>query len=109
MSEKKWENEDRTFMLRLWREQAALPQRRPVWRCSIEDTKTHNRRGFRSVEDLAIHLCTLAGRPNEMRGLPTAAPEEESGAGKAREDSRRRLAQSRRPQRNAEDVPLPQS
>lgn len=109
MSENKWKNEDRTYMLRLWREQAALPHGRPVWRCSIEDTRTHNRRGFTSVEDLAIHLCILAERPNDVRGLPTAAPEEESGTGKARDDSRRRIAQGRGPQRNAEGLPPPQS
>jgi predicted amidophosphoribosyltransferase len=84
MSEKEWENGDQTYLVRLWREQAALPQCRPVWRCSIEDTKTHNRRGFRSVEDLAIHLCALAGKPNEMRRMPAAAHEEESGTEKAR-------------------------
>jgi hypothetical protein len=84
MGEISGENEYQTYLLRLWREQAALPQCRPVWRCSIEDAKTHNRRGFRSVEDLAIHLCTLAGKPSEVRGLPTTAPEEESRTGKTR-------------------------
>ena len=84
MGEKRGENDCQTYLLRLWREQVALPQRQPVWRCSIEDTRTHNRRGFRSVEDLAIHLCALAGKPSEVRGLTAVAPKEESGTEKAR-------------------------
>lgn len=84
MSVGKQENGDQTYLLRLWREQAALPSCQPVWRCSIEDTRTHNRRGFRSVEDLAIHLCALAGKPGEVQVLAAKAPEEELGTENAR-------------------------
>jgi hypothetical protein len=63
MSEKEQENGYRTYLLRLWREQVALPHCQPVWRCSLEETSTHNRRGFRSVEDLATHLRAVAGNP----------------------------------------------
>lgn len=60
MSERQERSESRTFLLRVWREQASPPRRRPVWRCSLEDTSTHNRRGFGSVEGLAAHLTVLA-------------------------------------------------
>lgn len=80
MGEISGENEYQTYLLRLWREPTAPAQRQPVWRCSIEDTRTHNRRGFRSVEDLTNHLRALAGRSSAARGLEIAAHEEQSGA-----------------------------
>jgi hypothetical protein len=73
MSERKEENGYRTYLLRLWCEQAALPQCQPVWRCSIEDTCTRNRRGFGSVEDLANHLRVLAGQPEGSLGSEPAS------------------------------------
>lgn len=72
MSQRKEGNGYRTYLLRLWCEQAELPECQSVWRCSLEDTSTHNRRGFGSVEELAAHLQTLAGEPETGLGSEPA-------------------------------------
>ena len=40
------------FVVRLWRERAASPQHPSVWRFLVEDTRTGQRRGFGSLEEL---------------------------------------------------------
>jgi hypothetical protein len=72
MNERQEQNSYRTYLLRLWREQADVPQCRPVWRCSLEDTSTHNRRGFGSLEDLTTHLRAVAGQRVEDDEAGTA-------------------------------------
>ena len=44
------------FVVRLWRERAASPQHPSVWRFLVEDTRTGQRRGFGSLEELATYL-----------------------------------------------------
>ena len=40
------------FVVRLWRERAASTQHPSVWRFLVEDTRTGQRRGFGSLEEL---------------------------------------------------------
>jgi len=57
-------NKDDTYqvyLLRLWRERPALPGRPAVWRFSLEDTRTHQRRGFARLEELVAFLQALMG------------------------------------------------
>lgn len=47
----------RVYLLRFWQEEAAaLAEARPVWRFSLEDSATHQRRGFESLEALTAFL-----------------------------------------------------
>ena len=44
------------LIVRLWRERAASSQHPSVWRFLVEDTRTGQRRGFGSLEELVTHL-----------------------------------------------------
>jgi len=44
------------YLLRLWRERPASPEHPAVWRCSVEDTRTGQRRGFGSLAEAAEFL-----------------------------------------------------
>ena len=44
------------YLLRFWEETSQLPNAPGVWRFSLEDPHTGERRGFISVEELAIFL-----------------------------------------------------
>jgi len=44
------------YILRLWQEQSAALDQSSVWRLSVEDVRTHERRGFASLEDLLAFL-----------------------------------------------------
>lgn len=44
------------YLLRVWRERPALPGRPAVWRFSLEDTRTRQRRGFATLEALVAFL-----------------------------------------------------
>jgi hypothetical protein len=48
----------RVYVLRLWC-QGDEPGR--GWRCSLEDPSTRDRRGFRSLEELTVHLQAMTG------------------------------------------------
>jgi len=47
-----------SFILRVWR---AGDGGRPQWRASLEDTRTGERRGFASLEELYAYIETLIG------------------------------------------------
>jgi hypothetical protein len=44
------------YLLRLWREPLDDDTSPPVWRFSLEDSVTHQRRGFESLEALTAFL-----------------------------------------------------
>lgn len=44
------------YLLRLWRERPASAERPAVWRFSLEDTRTGERRGFGDLEGLVDFL-----------------------------------------------------
>jgi len=44
------------YLLRLWQERPASSERPAVWRLSLEDTRTRQRRGFGSLEGLMAFL-----------------------------------------------------
>jgi hypothetical protein len=44
------------YLLRLWQERPASFERPAVWRFSLEDTRTRQRRGFGSLEALMSFL-----------------------------------------------------
>ena len=50
-------NDYRSFILRIWLEGTGGK----VWRYSLEDTKTGERRGFASLESLTDYLTELIG------------------------------------------------
>ena len=41
-----------SFILVIWAEAGALPDSPPVWRASLEDTRTARRYGFRNLVEL---------------------------------------------------------
>jgi hypothetical protein len=45
-----------SFILRLWQERSARPARPAVWRFSLEDPRTRQRKGFGSFEELTKFL-----------------------------------------------------
>jgi hypothetical protein len=47
---------DHVLLLRLWAEPAPDGGRTSCWRCSLEDPRTGQRRGFASVPDLVGYL-----------------------------------------------------
>jgi hypothetical protein len=51
----------RVFVLRLWHETGGEATAAPVWRCSLEDPATGQRRGFTSPEGLAGYLISVFG------------------------------------------------
>jgi hypothetical protein len=44
------------YILRLWQERSASPARPAVWRFSLENTHTRQRRGFGDLEGLTAFL-----------------------------------------------------
>jgi hypothetical protein len=44
------------YLLRAWRERPASPGHPAVWRFSLEDVRTRQRRGFGSLEGLVAFL-----------------------------------------------------
>lgn len=65
----------RAYLLRLWQEQTASPERAAVWHMSLEDPKTGQRRGFDGLESLLAFLRT------EMEETPWGATKRSSNAG----------------------------
>jgi hypothetical protein len=53
----------RAFLLRLWQEQAATPDQPSIWRYSLDDPRTGERRGFGDIAALLhfLQACTGAG------------------------------------------------
>jgi hypothetical protein len=49
------------YVLRLWRDQDATAGRPEVWRCSLEDPRTRQRRAFSSVDEMGMFLDAAAG------------------------------------------------
>ncbi len=49
------------YILRLWQERPALSERPAVWRISLTDTRSGERRGFGDVEALLAFLRTRMG------------------------------------------------
>jgi hypothetical protein len=56
---------ERAFILRIWREGEASGT---VWRCSVEDPRTLQRRGFSSLGEL-LHFLELLTRDFETASL----------------------------------------
>ena len=48
----------RAYILRLWQERPVSPAHPAVWRFSVEDPRTGQRRGFGSLEGLVAYLRT---------------------------------------------------
>lgn len=48
----------RAYILRLWQERPASPERPAAWRFSVEDTRNGQRRGFASLKELVMFLQT---------------------------------------------------
>ena len=46
----------RAFLLRLWQERAASPDRPAVWRFALEEARTGERHGFGSLEAMVSFL-----------------------------------------------------
>jgi len=56
------------YLLRLWRERPASPERPAVWRFSLEDTRTRQRHGFGDLEALVAFLrAELTDMPLKVR------------------------------------------
>lgn len=55
----------RVFVLRLWHEVSGDGAGAPVWRCSLEDPVTGQRRGFASPLGLAGYLINVFGEAGE--------------------------------------------
>lgn len=47
------------YVLRVWQENAATPLRPAIWRFSLEDPQTRERRGYKSLEALVAFLVDL--------------------------------------------------
>jgi hypothetical protein len=60
----------RSYLLRIWRGGDAAT---PVWRLLIEDVRSHERRGFSSLEQLLAFLQEQAG----MRSPPRSTPRDD--------------------------------
>ena len=60
-----------TFVLNLWEEVGAAP----AWRCSLEHPLTGERRGFKTVDELAAFLKEWTQKPPpETAGSGTSRP-----------------------------------
>lgn len=59
------EGDYRVFVLRLWHETGGDGTGAPVWRCSLEDPATGQRRGFASPHGLAGYLISVFGEAGE--------------------------------------------
>jgi len=60
------------FLLRVWRERPASPGRPAVWRFSLEDVRTRERRGFGDLEALVAFLRAevIGGRSTDPPKTP---------------------------------------
>jgi hypothetical protein len=65
---------ERALMLRLWREGDGVGA---VWRCSVEDPRTKQRRGFSSIAEL-IPFLDLFTRGFESVSLPDVSRKAET-------------------------------
>ena len=65
------------FLLRLWRESGATPA---IWRCSLEDPATRDRRGFDGVESLASFLTDVCTDTEPGEPISAGAAARASGA-----------------------------
>ncbi len=63
-------NDYRAYLLRLWREHGLDSAQASVWRYSLEDPLTHQRRGFDSLEALTTFL------QNQITSMPESAERE---------------------------------
>ncbi len=55
------------YVLRMWQEQDAAPGRPAVWRLSLEDPRTRQRRAFQSVDEMGLFLDARAGGRHDER------------------------------------------
>lgn len=55
-----------SFILSLWPEGGALPNGPPVWRYSLQDPLTSQRRGFKELADLVRFLEEWTAVPPEL-------------------------------------------
>jgi len=58
-------DDGRSYVLRLWRERPATRERPAVWRLSLIDTSTGERRGFGCLQDLIDHLALVIETANQ--------------------------------------------
>ncbi|MBN1483924.1 MAG: hypothetical protein JXA37_04315 [Chloroflexia bacterium] len=56
-----------SYLLRLWQERPAAAGQPAVWRLSLEDARSGDRKGFGSVEDLEAFLRQCMQRASEDR------------------------------------------
>jgi hypothetical protein len=61
-----------SFILSLWTEGGALPNDPPVWRISLEDPHTDQRRGFKDLAELMRFLEEWTAVP--LQELPGVRP-----------------------------------
>lgn len=54
-----------SFILILWTEGGALPNAPPVWRISLQDPRTSERRGFKDLAELVRFLDGWTAVPPE--------------------------------------------
>ena len=54
-----------SFVLTLWRESEGLPNAPPVWRISLQDPHTSERRGFKDLVELVRFLEGWTAVPSE--------------------------------------------
>lgn len=59
----------RSFILTLWTEGSALPNAPPVWRISLEDPHSSERRGFKDSVELLRFLEAWTAVPPEERPM----------------------------------------
>jgi hypothetical protein len=58
----------RSFLLRCWEEPSQTPDQQAIWRFSLEDVETSERRGFRDLEALVVFMLTqIARSPTDGR------------------------------------------
>jgi hypothetical protein len=62
----------RAFLLRVWEERSSQSPHR-AFRCSLEGTHSHERRGFESPEALAAYLHTLFEEMTQEAGIRDTA------------------------------------
>ncbi len=55
------------FLLRMWEENGQLLDEQGVWRFSLEDSQTGQRKGFASLEKLVAFLLAQAGAAENAR------------------------------------------
>ncbi len=58
---------DRLLLLRLWREPHSNDAPLGTWRCSLEEPRSGQRRGFPSVLELVGYLLRAYGAPTRDR------------------------------------------